>query len=772
MAPGTRRAARAGIVEHDDFEGLPVRQWRQELVQVASPPPPETTRKNDIWSRELLWGMPRDTALLPQHSQELLRAARAGRLYKRPAEDDEVDPEVAVEKTDKKEEDTCTQGFQAKVWKQVDRNAEGSPPSYLAKRRKGVVTIASKSVIAPLTGATVTRATVRRIDAAGNPYTQEVTLQHGQQVDGEIISTTVVPAPAPGDQVVATPPRNNRRPPPPKKQKKLGGPGRGRKKKLIPLPAPVQNQAPGTADAAVIPKPEDIAGGENVPKQEQSESNNPDSEMAENDDEGDDDGDEGEEGEEGEGEDGESKDDGNNTEEQDQEMTDAPPTAPQSSSDSPAEPVADTTMSSPTQQPSLTNPLLAPHLDPAASASPKLEGSPLKNVIMPSPTDISPQRTSPATDGTPQGATAGTAAPEDTIQSSEVPIPPAPTEATTTNEAPAASDQPAPGSEAEQRPSNFIPPADRVGNIPSPEPPADVVMGDGDDVEMTGQSEPAEEQQGQRGGEQQQQQPMSEPQENASTVEQSPAAAVTTAAEEVMKSEETPVVQPSSIEEVPLQAPAPESAPESTAPVEPGHEEKPVEMQEEKPEMQEKPVEMLENPEKPEETQEEKPEERPGEKPEETQQTQQTQQTQETQQKEEEGKETKEQDNTTSEEQIQPTEAAQAPEPPVPVTSAATEAEEEGPDLLAGLETALDRQAEVERVAAPTAPPEPVDSNAKAPETGAEAEGQPVLAEEKTTGEEDRTNPSDGPAETGATDTHAASAEAGAGLGTQPNATI
>ncbi|KAI0391725.1 hypothetical protein F5Y17DRAFT_397055 [Xylariaceae sp. FL0594] len=45
MAPGfrqntqTRRGNRSGYVEHDDFEGLPVRQWRQERVNIRPPPP-------------------------------------------------------------------------------------------------------------------------------------------------------------------------------------------------------------------------------------------------------------------------------------------------------------------------------------------------------------------------------------------------------------------------------------------------------------------------------------------------------------------------------------------------------------------------------------------------------------------------------------------------------------------------------------------------------------------------------------------------------------
>ncbi|MBE3046437.1 hypothetical protein IMZ48_28680, partial [Candidatus Bathyarchaeota archaeon] len=80
--------------------------------------------------------------------------------------------------------------------------------THLAKRRKGTVTIASKTVVAPPGGDTVTRATVRRVDAAGNPYTQEVTLVAGQSVEGEIISTRVVAAPEAAQPPAQTPAPN------------------------------------------------------------------------------------------------------------------------------------------------------------------------------------------------------------------------------------------------------------------------------------------------------------------------------------------------------------------------------------------------------------------------------------------------------------------------------------------------------------------------------------------------------------------------------------
>ncbi|OTA80841.1 hypothetical protein M434DRAFT_401578 [Hypoxylon sp. CO27-5] len=398
----TRRGNRSGYVEHDDFEGLPVRQWRQEWVKIAPPAPADTTQKNDIWAIELPHGMPKDSHLLPTHTQELLRAARSGRLYKRPppAEEEEVDADAALaEKPEKKEEDPSTKGYQVKVWKQVARNAEGPTISHLAKRRKGVITLSSNLPVGATSGPTITKATVRRIDAAGNPYTQEITLTEGQHVDGEIISTTVVPAPNPAANadasVAATPVR--RRPPPPKRKPK--GPGRGRKKKL-PLPASTQSSATNTAlDAASSgieqngPENSDIrAGG-------QSEVKNQDSEMADDDegDDGEEDGEEGEDGDEGDEDDSEMPD-GERAESETkiERMVGAPSTASQTEPSGEVTPVDTSTGTGPptakqySPPPALTLP--AAHAPPQHTPS-HFEGSPLKNVVAvtTSPTDSSPK---------------------------------------------------------------------------------------------------------------------------------------------------------------------------------------------------------------------------------------------------------------------------------------------------------------------------------------------------------------------------------------------
>jgi hypothetical protein len=193
--------------------------------------------------------MPKDSHLLPQHSQDLLRAARSGRIYKRPAppEEEEADVEAVLgDKPEKKDDDTKDRGFTAKAWKQIPRHLEGPDIEYLAKRRKGLITIASKPA-AP--APTLTKTTVKRIDAAGNEYVQDVVVPHGQKVEGEVISQTVIPDPNAGAldpfAVQPTPPRKKG----PTSKKKAKAAGRGRKKKAaaptsVPAAIPTEGSAP------------------------------------------------------------------------------------------------------------------------------------------------------------------------------------------------------------------------------------------------------------------------------------------------------------------------------------------------------------------------------------------------------------------------------------------------------------------------------------------------------------------------------------------------
>lgn len=396
-----------------------MRQWRHDWVNVAPPPQQEQPQQNDIWSIDVIHGMPKDSHLLPAHSQELLLAARSGRLYKRPApvEEEEADPEAIPEKPEKKEEDDSAKGYSIKLWKQIPRNVEAPAVSHLAKRRKNTVTIASKTIEDKPQGPTVTRVTVRKVDAAGNPYTEEVILGEGRQVEGEIISTRIEAAPALIAQAPVAAPQNARKRPNPPKRKSRAGPGRGKKRGRIPMLGagqPVAAAAPingAAVPAAVKPEPT----GDNVRsparcmeynanhhqqgiKQESEDNANHDSEMADgDDDDDDDDDDEGEDGNENEDGDegaetpaestqhGSTNGDGDKA--QDHEMADAVPAVETSSFDPPDVEMGGNEVPSEPQAPPNPHSLAPPppplNLTPSMS---KLEGSPLKNVIMPSPT--------------------------------------------------------------------------------------------------------------------------------------------------------------------------------------------------------------------------------------------------------------------------------------------------------------------------------------------------------------------------------------------------
>ncbi|EAT91679.2 hypothetical protein SNOG_00184 [Parastagonospora nodorum SN15] len=180
--------------------------------------------------------------MLPEHSQQLLRAARAGRVYKLPAP---VEDDNDVEDEEKEQKEVQT-GFTVKKYVKVARHLEATEPEYLAKRRKG---LPSQYVMNGVAQPALRETKVKKLDAEGNATVYKVLVPEGQAVAGEVQPTDdameVAPATAaPGtivegvgvvnaqgvvvanDILTQTPPR--RRPPPPKK--KRGGPGRGRKR--------------------------------------------------------------------------------------------------------------------------------------------------------------------------------------------------------------------------------------------------------------------------------------------------------------------------------------------------------------------------------------------------------------------------------------------------------------------------------------------------------------------------------------------------------------
>ncbi|KAF2467245.1 uncharacterized protein BDR25DRAFT_69902 [Lindgomyces ingoldianus] len=248
--PGGRsnRSGR-GPVEHNVLEGLPINQYRVMEVTVGMNDPEQKEIDKD--ARPEL-PMPRDSHMLPEHSQQLLRAARRGRVIQPPAPPDEERENL----DDEEEHKEVERGFTVKKFVKVPRHLEESEPEYLAKRRKGL-----PSQYTPTTGQAPVQPTpmretkVKKVDAEGNVAVYKVLVPEGQAVEGEVqeadpVATEVAPAvAAPGTVVEGvgvvnaegvvvandipqqTPPR--RRPPPPKKKARRG-PGRGHKKIKVP----------------------------------------------------------------------------------------------------------------------------------------------------------------------------------------------------------------------------------------------------------------------------------------------------------------------------------------------------------------------------------------------------------------------------------------------------------------------------------------------------------------------------------------------------------
>lgn len=221
------------------LEGLPINQYREVEVTIGPNSLDNKPVDKDGWP-EL--PMPRDSHMLPEHSQQLLRAARSGRLLKPPAP-----PEDDNEMKDEEEEPKEVQsGFTVKKYVKVARHLETTEPEYLAKRRKG---LPSPYVHGQNVQTALRETKVKKLDAEGNVAVYKVLVPEGQAVEGEVqpsdAAIEVIPATAvpgtivegvgvvnaegvvvAGEIAQPTPPR--RRNPPPKKKR----PGPGRKKRV------------------------------------------------------------------------------------------------------------------------------------------------------------------------------------------------------------------------------------------------------------------------------------------------------------------------------------------------------------------------------------------------------------------------------------------------------------------------------------------------------------------------------------------------------------
>ncbi|KAJ5114706.1 hypothetical protein NUU61_000465 [Penicillium alfredii] len=321
---------RTGQIDHDVFEGLPVRRWSRQPHTFSQAPKPDDLEfgvqgPSGVTTLPEL-PMPRDSQLLPAMSRALLRAARAGCVYIRdsgraPNDNEKELPDAedqaaaAVHLADR--------SFTSRKWMALPKHMEPPEIEFLAKRRPGLHSLYGGAAAADgSSGAPPMRKTkFKKVDPeTGNISIYEAWVPDGHRIEGEITEDvqtlaeqSSVPvkseAPAPGTVVdgvgvvnsegvvvaeagsaaVMTPPK--RRPPPPKRKGK--GIGKGRKKKVMFAPgegadaATVHGVAPGPTDGATGFKQEEQDASRMSVDQSGQEEEDEDGEEGEESDEGD-----------------------------------------------------------------------------------------------------------------------------------------------------------------------------------------------------------------------------------------------------------------------------------------------------------------------------------------------------------------------------------------------------------------------------------------------------------------------------------------------------
>ncbi|KAJ5118646.1 LYR family protein [Penicillium atrosanguineum] len=259
---------RTGQIDHDVFEGLPVRRWSKQTHTYSQAP--KAVDDSDFGVQgpgapvlpEL--PMPRDSDLLPAVSKALLRAARAGCIYIR-----QNTTAAEKEENDQNKTDDQTTGavqmdrsFTSRKWLTLPKHMEPPEAEFLAKRRPGLLSLYGGASVDGSSGSLPMRRTkFKKVDPeTGNISIYEAWVPEGHRIEGEVTgdvqtlaeqsSVPVKPeTPAPGTIVegvgivnsegvvvaeagsaaVTEPPK--RRPPPPKRKSK--GIGKGRKKKVM-----------------------------------------------------------------------------------------------------------------------------------------------------------------------------------------------------------------------------------------------------------------------------------------------------------------------------------------------------------------------------------------------------------------------------------------------------------------------------------------------------------------------------------------------------------
>ncbi|KAK2855685.1 hypothetical protein FQN49_004944 [Arthroderma sp. PD_2] len=205
------RPHRSGPIDHDVFEGLPVRRWSRQPTTFSQVPKPTEEETSIVDSQSLPeLPMPRDSNLLTPVSRALLRAARAGCTYIRPVRKD-PEPEEIEPKDD---EDTAVEQtvhertFVATKWTLAPRNVEPPEVEFLAPRRTGLPSLYGAGAQANAAAATSSSTPMRKTKfKKSDPTTgiisiYEAWVPEGYQVEGEIIQEAQVIAANPDVKVV------------------------------------------------------------------------------------------------------------------------------------------------------------------------------------------------------------------------------------------------------------------------------------------------------------------------------------------------------------------------------------------------------------------------------------------------------------------------------------------------------------------------------------------------------------------------------------------
>ncbi|DAA76819.1 TPA_exp: Uncharacterized protein A8136_7048 [Trichophyton benhamiae CBS 112371] len=205
------RPHRSGPIDHDVFEGLPVRRWARQLTTVSQEPKSTEQDTSIVDSQSLPeLPMPRDSHLLTPVSRALLRAARAGCTYIRPVRKD-PEPEELEQKDD---DDTVVEPtvdertFAAMKWTALPRTVELPEVEFLAPRRAGLPSLygaGAQSNAATAGGSSIPmrKTKFKKIDpTTGVISIYEAWVPEGYQVEGEIIQEAQVIAENPDAKVV------------------------------------------------------------------------------------------------------------------------------------------------------------------------------------------------------------------------------------------------------------------------------------------------------------------------------------------------------------------------------------------------------------------------------------------------------------------------------------------------------------------------------------------------------------------------------------------